>query len=58
MSYTDAYPDCEWMDFETLERFMVDARFPRCCRIKWMSCDNDTSSITHSPGMHKNRAGS
>ena len=25
MSYIDAYPDCEWMDFETLERFMVDA---------------------------------
>ena len=25
MAYTDAYPDCEWMDFETLEKFMVNA---------------------------------
>lgn len=25
MAYADAYSACEWMDFETLERFMVDA---------------------------------
>ncbi len=25
MSYADAYKDCAWLDFETLERFMVDA---------------------------------
>ena len=25
MSYGDAYKDCEWMDFDTLESFMVDA---------------------------------
>ena len=25
MSYGDAYKDCVWMDFETLESFMVDA---------------------------------
>ncbi|MCF7792203.1 MAG: Ldh family oxidoreductase [Victivallales bacterium] len=25
MAYEDAYKDCEWMDFETLESFMVDA---------------------------------
>ncbi len=24
MAYKDAYKDCEWVDFETLERFMVD----------------------------------
>ncbi|MDT8391762.1 MAG: Ldh family oxidoreductase [Lentisphaeria bacterium] len=25
MAYADTYIDCEWMDFDTLERFMVDA---------------------------------
>lgn len=25
MSYADNYKDCSWLDFETLERFMVDA---------------------------------
>ncbi len=25
MNYADEYKDCEWMDFETLERFMIDA---------------------------------
>ncbi len=25
MSYADAYKDCAWMDFETLERFMIDS---------------------------------
>ena len=25
MAYQDAYKDCMWMDFETLERFMKDA---------------------------------
>jgi LDH2 family malate/lactate/ureidoglycolate dehydrogenase len=25
MAYEDAYKDCVWIDFETLERFMVDA---------------------------------
>jgi len=25
MSYGDAYKDCEWMDFDVLENFMVDA---------------------------------
>ncbi len=25
MSYADAYKDCAWMDFETLEKFMVDS---------------------------------
>lgn len=25
MSYADDYKDCSWLDFETLERFMVDA---------------------------------
>ncbi len=25
MSYGDAYTDCKWMDFETLEQFMIDA---------------------------------